>query len=100
ISTAEHGKQTFQSILSLRQEVDKAVVTLGRRAENGRRLAMHLYKKPSVSVGSVMDLLELNRNPAQDLIAAFQDLELLTESTGYKRNRIFTFKRYLDIFKD
>lgn len=100
ISTAEHGKQTFRSILSLRQEVDKAVVTLGRRAENGRLLAMHLYKKPSVSVVGVMDLLDLKRNPAQGLIASFQDLELLTESTGYKRNRIFTFKRYLDIFKD
>jgi len=32
--TAESGKQTFKSILALRQEIDAQVITLGKRAEN------------------------------------------------------------------
>ncbi len=100
ISTAEHGKLTFQRILSLRQETDKQIVTLGRRAENGRCLIMHLYKKPSVSVSSVMDILGIKVNPARQLVAALQDLGILTEITGYKRNRIFVFREYLDIFRE
>ncbi len=98
ISTAEHGKLTFRRILSLRQETDKQIVTLGRRAENGRCLIMHLYKRPSVSVSSVMDILGIKVNPARQLVAALQDLGILTEITGYKRNRIFIFREYLDIF--
>ncbi len=100
ISTAEHGKLTFQRILSLRQETDKQIVTLGRRAENGRRLIMYLYGKPSVSVNSVMGILEIKVNPARQLIDACQNLGILKEITGHKRNRIFVFRRYLDIFME
>ncbi len=100
ISTAEHGKLTFQRILSLRQETDKQIVTLGRRAENGRRLIMYLYGKPSVSVNSVMGILGIKVNPARQLIDACQNLGILKEITGHKRNRIFVFRRYLDIFME
>ena len=98
IETAEHGKTTFQTILALRQEVDAKILTLGRRATNGQKLLMYLYKKPSVTVATVMTLLEINKNPARKLIESLEELEILKESTGYKRNRVFTFKRYLDIF--
>lgn len=98
IETAEHGKATFETILTLRQDVDAKILTLGRRAANGQKLLMYLYKKPSVSVATVMNLLEINKNPARKLIESLENLDILKESTGYKRNRVFTFKRYLDIF--
>ena len=84
ISTAEHGKLTFQRILSLRQETDKQIVTLGRRAENGRRLIMYLYGKPSVSVNSVMGILGIKVNPARQLIDACQDLDFMDDAALIK----------------
>ncbi len=100
IETAENGKETFQYILSLRQDMDRKVVTLGRRAENARKLIMHLYSNPAVSVNMVMKLQNINKNPARDLIAALVDIGVLEEITGYRRNRIFVFKQYLDIFME
>jgi len=100
IETAENGKETFRRILSLRQEVDRKVVTLGRRAENARKLIIHLYRYPAVSVNEVMKLQNINKNPARDLIAALVDIGVLEEITGYRRNRIFVFKQYLDIFME
>lgn len=100
IETAENGKETFQHILSLRQDMDRKVVTLGRRAENARKLIMHLYSNPAVSVNVVMKLQNINKNPARDLIAALVDIGVLEEITGYRRNRIFVFKQYLDIFME
>jgi len=99
-ATAENGKETFQEILALRQKLDQQIVTLGRRAEKARRLILHLYSNPAVSVNEVMKLLEVNRNPAYALIMALQQLDILTEITGYKRNRIFVFRQYLDIFRE
>jgi len=93
VETAESGKKTFQRILSLRQELDQKVVKLGRRAENARKLIMHLYSYPAVSVNEVIKLQNINKNPARDLIAALAD-------TGYRRNRIFAFRQYLDIFME
>ncbi len=100
VATAENGKETFQEILALRQKLDQQIVTLGRRAEKARRLILHLYSNPAVSVNEVMKLLEVNRNPAYALIMALQQLDILTEITGYKRNRIFVFRQYLDIFRE
>jgi Fic family protein len=97
--TAESGKQTFQQILALRQEVDLKVVTLGRRAENAKKLLQFLYTHPIVTVNSAMELLQLNYNPANSLIESLVQAGILEESTGYQRNRIFLFKRYLDIFR-
>lgn len=100
IETAESGKKTFQRILSLRQELDRKVVALGRRAENARKLIIYLYGNPSVTTNNAMELLNINKNPALDLIAALVDIGVLTEITGYRRNRIFVFRRYIEIFLD
>jgi hypothetical protein len=47
-----------------------------------------------------MQLQNINKNPARDLIAALVDIGVLEEITGYRRNRIFVFKQYLDIFME
>lgn len=98
VDTAENGKHTFQKILVLRQELDAAVFTLGRRAENARGLIRHLYKSPWVNLSMIESILRIKRNPARALLAGMQELGILVEITGYRRNRIFVFKRYLDIF--
>ena len=98
--TAENGKRTFQSILNLRQDLESQIVTLGRRAENGRRLISHLYEHPAVSVHQVMEFLGIQFNPARNLIAALADIGILKEITGQRRNRIFLFEPYFNIFAD
>jgi Fic family protein len=98
--TAENGKRTFQNILSLRQGLERKVVTLGRRAENGRKLMMHLFKRPAVTVNQVVDLLGLQYHAANKLVQALVEMDILKEITGYQRNRIFLFKQYRDIFSE
>ena len=100
IDTAEQGKITFQKILALRQEMDSAVFKLGRRAENARSLIRHLYKSPWITLPMIEKILQIKRNPARALLTGMQELGLLEEITGFKRNRIFLFRRYVDIFKD
>ena len=100
IDTAEQGKITFQKILALRQEMDSAVFKLGRRAENARSLIRHLYKSPWITLPMIEKILRIKRNPARALLTGMQELSLLEEITGFKRNRIFLFRRYVDIFKD
>ncbi len=100
IETAESGISTFQNIMELRNDLDQRIVTLGRRAENARRLVMYLYQKPFTTVNSTMELLDIKYVPASKLIAALVDLGILNEMTGYKRNRILMFDQYLDVFRN
>ena len=98
--TAQNGKRTFQSILRLQQNLESQIVTLGRRAENGRRLISQLYEHPAVSINQVMAFLDIQFNPARNLIAALMDMGILKEITAQKRNRIFLFEPYFNIFAD
>ncbi len=86
--------------MELRNDLDQRIVTLGRRAENARKLVMYLYQRPFTTVNSTMELLGLKYVPASKLIAALVDLGILNEVTGYKRNRIYMFEQYLDVFRN
>lgn len=100
IDTATRGKQTFERILALKHELDTTLATLGRRAENARMLLLELYKKPVITISQVETLLDIKRNPARHLIQELQNAQILDEITGYKRNRIFMFRRYLELFHE
>ena len=98
--TAENGKRTFQRILALRQGLERKIITLGRRAEKGRRLITYLYEHPAVTVHQVMKFLSIQFNPANNVVAALVDMGVLKEITGQRRNRVFLFEPYLRIFTD
>jgi len=82
----------------LRQQVEEKIVTLGRRAENGRRLLIALYKKPVINVAQAAEILDVTPRAANALINDLIALGILKEMTGYKRNRIFMFQDYLELF--
>ena len=46
IETAESSKRTFQKIMSMRNKLESQMVTLGRRAENSRKLLLHFTAVP------------------------------------------------------
>ena len=100
VETAESGKNTFRRILALRQELESDMAKLGRRAENGRRLIVDLFKDPVVTVPDVVSKFGLKETAARNLINALVELDVLREITGYRRNRIFVFQRYMDIFEE
>ncbi len=98
VATAENGKRTFQQILALRQEVDARVVTLGRRAENAHSLLLRLYQEPVINVNQAADWLDIKYYAANQLVGALVELGILQEVTGWQRNRMFVFRKYLDVF--
>ena len=98
IETASKGKETFQSILRLRQEMDTLVLGMGRRAENAQQLLSQLYKRPSTTVHDVSELLGISSTAATNLIKQLQSDGVLREITGYQRNRVYLFERYITLF--
>nr|WP_246545608.1 Fic family protein [Pelotalea chapellei] len=98
INTAERGQETFRSILALKNEVDGQIVSLGRRAENARNLLLRLYQNPLVNASSVSTMLDLTPRAANALINDMVSLGVLKEVTGFKRNRLFMFEKYMHLF--
>ena len=100
VQTALKGQQTFRKILALRNQTDGKIVSLGRKAENARKLIMHLYQNPVLSGSAITNFLSITPRTANALIKDLERLNILVEITGFKRNRIFAFEEYLRLFRE
>jgi len=98
IRTAENGKETFIKIMNLKNGVDHKIITLGRKAENAKKLMELLYRKPIVSVKDVEKFLNVTPKTANAMIDDFENIGILSETTGQSRNRIFVFRDYIVLF--
>lgn len=99
IETASKGKQTFEGILALRHEVDAQAFGYGKRAENVQTLLKHLYRRPAVTAGQASEILGVSHQSASALLNKMAEDGILNEITGYQRNRVFMFTRYLQLFR-
>ncbi|MFB2763798.1 Fic family protein [Marinobacter shengliensis] len=100
IETSGKGKETFQRILALRQEMDSLTISYGKRAENVQILMKNLYRRPAVTANEAADLLGVSHQAASALLKKMVSDGILKEITGYQRNRVFMFFRYLELFSD
>lgn len=99
VETANNAIDTFNNILKLRSNLENKIITLGKRIPNAKALLQYLYSKPVITVADVIKELEVTKQTANTLIQDFEKLGILKEQTGYKRNRIFVFENYLNLFK-
>ncbi|MBU4479204.1 MAG: Fic family protein [Candidatus Omnitrophica bacterium] len=98
--TAENSIDTFKSIIILRQEIEyRDILSLGRKAKLAQQFLHYLYSKPVIDSQEISKELSINTSTALRLIEDFINLGILKEITGYKRNRIFVFSRYLKLFE-
>ena len=98
IETSESSIQTFRNILILKEKIEAQLFTLGKKQGNALQLLQFLFSKPVVNAKDVTDAVNVSAPTANTLLADFVRLEILQETTGYQRNRIFHFKPYLDLF--
>lgn len=91
---------TVRRILLLREEHRRSVTeNLGRAAGNGLRVLEDLYERPVVSVNSVRRLIGTTYTAANLLVSRLVEIGILSETTGRTRNRVFTYRSYIDLFE-
>ena len=96
---SREATETARRILALREDHRTAVTTrLGRAAGNGLRVLESLYQRPVVAVADVQALTGTTYTAANNLVTSLVSLGILVEATGYKRNRVFRYQPYIDLF--
>ncbi len=99
---AQEASGVARKIVGLREEHRQLI--LGRmKRKSGTAIALleQLYFRPIITVENVQEITGLSSyGNANDLVKDLCDLGLLEETTGQKRNRVFAYAPYLDVFKD
>ena len=96
--TAGKGRDVFQKILALRNEVETAVQGLGKRTPNARQALNLLYRQPIITAADLESGIKISTPTANALIRDLRRLGILKEITGQARWRAYAFDRYLSLF--
>ncbi len=101
IEVSNQATQTAAAILRMREAYRTRITEhLGRAAANGHRVMDHLFERPIVTVANVRDLLNITSAGANQIVSRLVGIGLLSEITGYARNRRFVFEPYLRLFTE
>jgi len=97
--TAEKATATARAIVALRERHRQLLLDHGFGHNELRFLDMLLHR-PLVNVKRVQDELDVVDMTASRLIDRLAGLDLLEEITGRRRNRIFRYTLYWQLFQD
>lgn len=101
IGVAGEAAETARRILQLREQHRSAITEkLGRAAGNGHKVLESLFDRPIVSVKDVKALTGTTYPAANSLVSRLAEIGVLTEMTGYARNRRFRYAPYITLFND
>jgi Fic family protein len=99
--TARSSAAVFRAILDLKQRIERDVLPRfsSRRQKNAHALMRHLYARPVVDVKWTAEMTGASINTASALITDMVAFGVLREITGQRRNRLFLFNDYLELFR-
>ncbi len=93
--TASEAAQTAARIVALQEHHRHRVADFGA---NALKLLDHLFQQPLVNINAVRTLLDVSFPTAAKLVSSFEELAILKEVTGFKRNRVYRYDEYLGLF--
>ena len=101
IEVAGEAADTARRILMLRENHRAAVTAkLGRAAANGHKVLESLFDRPIIAVKEVQALTGTTYASANGLVSRMVDAGVLSEMTGFARNRRFQYAPYIALFTD
>jgi Fic family protein len=96
-TTATSAVETAQRLLALFKEDTARVQATGRGAATMLRVLQTLHERPVLTLNEVSRRAGLSFPTAAKGMAALAELGLARELTGNRRNRVFSYQRYLAI---
>ena len=97
--TSSQALKTGEKIISMRKnDIDK-VTGMGRAGKNGILLFNSLFRRPMMRIKDIERIAGMSTPNANLLAEKFVSAGILKEITGRVRNRIFVYKKYVDLFE-
>jgi Fic family protein len=94
---SKSAAETAKSILHFREECRNIIVS-NVPGSNGVKLLDVLFEHPILSVKKASEAVGCSFATASKLVGQFVRINILTETTGFQRNRMFKFTPYINIF--
>ena len=97
--TSDEAVATSKKIIKIKEEDFKKITKLGRSVPKADLLLSYLFHTPLVTIKDVERIVGIKNPNALRLVNKFVRLGILKEITGKKRNRVFAYQRYINLFE-
>lgn len=98
-ATATKAVSTLEELLALKTALEEQLHgAMGKRSGNALLLLTYLFEQPFNSIKEVSERLSISPKSANELVSKFVALGILEEISGQSRNRLFVFRRYIQLF--
>ena len=96
-STAKQAAETAVELNQLFATDRKRIQEIGRPALSALRVHEYMQIKPLINIGLAARALNLTVTTVGTALARLEELDIVHETTGRGRNRIFAYGRYVEI---
>jgi Fic family protein len=97
--TAEEAVDSATKILTVFAKDRRKIENLGRPSASALKVHELLQRKPIISVPIAVKKLNLTAPTVRNSIDKLKEIGLVKEITGKKRDRLYSYKSYLDILQ-
>ncbi|HEY1076373.1 MAG TPA: Fic family protein, partial [Fontimonas sp.] len=97
IYTSREAIDTARQLLSLFDEDRNRLRDLGRLAGSALRMHEQLRARPVMTIAGAVAATGINRTSVVAVLGRLMELGIVRELTGYRRNRLFAYDRYLQL---
>ena len=98
IETSKTAKEKFRNVVELTMEMDKVIMDLSVKPENARKVLDVLYDEPIISRKKILEKIDIKPTTLNVTVNSLQERGIIQETTGYSRNQVFAFQKYIDLF--
>lgn len=99
-STAAEVSRAVTRSLALFARDRKRIGGLGRASASALRMQEYMQKRPIVGIGAAAKALRLSVPTATAAMLNLSELRIAQEMTGHRRNRLFSYTKYLAIVSE
>ena len=79
-------------------EMDGLIMELPVKQENAKKVINVLYDEPIINRKKLTELTEMKSSTIKDTVNSLLKNDIIVETTGYSRNQVFAFQKYIDLF--
>ena len=98
-SVAEEACETSNKIISLKNRDKNKIVEAYKETSKTAIFHERLFDRPIVSIKDIAKIMNTTFPTASDICMKLAGMDILKEITGKERNKLFAYKKYLDILK-
>lgn len=98
--TSEQAATAARQIVSLFDQHQRQIQTLGRPAASVLRVFQHLQRNPSVTIPAAAEKTGISAPTVAKSLEHLRQLGIVTETTRRERNRLFVYEPYLEILNE